>query len=53
MVRLPDPITIRRAINAVWSQSTPLKDVSSRPRSSMAERLSAMWAKVRAWCARP
>jgi hypothetical protein len=52
MVRLPDPITIRRAINAVWSQSTLLRDVSSRPRRSMSERLSAIWAKVRAWGAR-
>jgi hypothetical protein len=52
MVRLPDPITIRRAINEVWSRSTLLKNVSSRPRKSMSERLSAILAKVRAWGAR-
>lgn len=53
MVRLPDPITVRRAINAVWSQSTPLHEISSTGRRSLMHWLSALWGKVRRWGARP
>jgi hypothetical protein len=52
MVRLPDPITVRRTINAVWSQSTPLKDITPSPRRSIREWLSALWTRVRAWSSR-
>jgi hypothetical protein len=49
MVRLPDPITVRRAINAVWSQATPLHEISARGDRSLMQWLSVLWEKVRSW----
>jgi hypothetical protein len=49
MVRLPDPITVRRAINAVWSQATPLHKISATKHRSLTRWLSALWEVLRSW----
>lgn len=52
MVRLPDPTTVRRAINAVWSQSIPLEEVVANGPRSLMEWVSVLWETVRGWRAR-
>jgi hypothetical protein len=49
VVRLPDPIPVRREINAVWSQSTPLEQLSLKRRWSLLQWLLALWGRVRRW----
>ncbi len=48
-VRLPDPIPVRREINAVWSQSTPLEQLSLKRRWSLLQWLLALWSRLRRW----
>jgi hypothetical protein len=52
VVRLPNPIPVRREINAVWSQSTPLAEVSAKSPRPLMEWIAALWEKVRGWRAR-
>jgi len=52
MVRLPDAIAVRREINAVWSQSTRLEDLSAKRRRSPLQWISALCGKVRNWVTR-
>jgi hypothetical protein len=52
MVRLPDPIAVRREINAVWSQSTRLEELSAKRRRSLLQWISALWGSVRSWVTR-
>jgi hypothetical protein len=49
VVRLPDPIPVRREINAVWSQSTPLEQLSLKRHWSLLQWLLALWSRVRRW----
>jgi hypothetical protein len=49
MVRLPDPIIVRRAINAVWSQSTPLDEITAEGRRTLKQRLSALLKRLCSW----
>jgi hypothetical protein len=52
MVRLPDPIAVRREINAVWSQSTRLEELSAKRRPSLLQWISSLWGSVRSWVRR-
>jgi hypothetical protein len=47
VVRLPDPIPVRREINAVWSQSTPLEQLSLKRRRSLLQWLLGLWGRIR------
>jgi hypothetical protein len=49
VVRLPDPIPVRREINAVWSQSTPLEQLSLKHRWSLRQWLMGLWDRIRGW----
>jgi hypothetical protein len=49
VVRLPDPIPVRREINAVWSQSTPLEQLSLKRRWSLRQWLMGLWDRIRGW----
>lgn len=52
IVRLPDPIPVRREINAVWSQSTRLEELSGNRRRSLLQWLLSLWGSVRSRGAR-
>lgn len=52
VVRLPDPVPMRREINAVWSDSIPLEEFSLKRRRSFLDWLMGLWRGAMSWVAR-